>query len=334
MISLLLMAFFGLFSCQGSQERALEVKEWMNPNGKIKVLSTIAMINDIVKRIGGEYVDAHTLIIGELNPHSYQLVKGDDEKFRFADLIFFNGLNLEHGPSLKKILYEKSNAIGLGDLISKEYPELILQLNGQTDPHIWMDVALWEKIIPHIVKALQNKDPIHTNDYTQNAKLLSEELQSVHKEIEGIMHAVPAGRRYLVTSHDAFNYFARAYLAEKIEMQNNTWSKRFQAPEGLAPDSQLSSIDIYNIIEHLAKYNIEVIFPESNVSQDSIKKIVDASSAKGINVRIASCHLFADAMGRKGEKGDTYTKMIRHNAELIAYYLNPTSDGLKIEGCP
>jgi len=304
-----------LVSCQ--QDRQADVKRWMESSGKVKVLSTTAMIDSLVREVGGDNVDAHTLIIGELNPHTYQLVKGDDEKFMVADIIFFNGLNLEHGPSLKKTLSEKKNAHGLGNLIYQEHPELILKIDQELDPHIWMDVSLFAETIPHIVRALSEKDPEHKADYEKRGRGLSEKLGKIHEKIKAVLQEVPLEKRYLVTSHDAFSYFARAYLApDQME-----WQERVQAPEGLAPDSQLSLLDIKSVIDHLKRFNIEVIFPETNVSQDSIRKIVDAGKDNGMTIKIAGCPLFADAMGPPGSDGDTYEKMMLHNARTIADYL-------------
>lgn len=297
-----------------------EMKEWQTSNGKVKVLSTIAMINDLVKSIGGEHVDSIVLIKGELDPHSYQLVKGDDEKFVFAQLIFYNGLGLEHGPSLQHHLHTNPKAIALGDKVLEQNPDSILYQKGQLDPHIWMDVSMWSKTIPFILDALIKQDPEHAEAYKANAQNLMQELQTLHEKIHQELQSIPGEKRYLVTSHDAFNYFTRAYLASKDEASDQ-WQIRFAAPEGLAPESQLSVTDIQLIIDHLAKYNIHVLFPESNVSQDSIKKIVNAGKEKGLELTIAKTYLYADAMGREGSDGDTYIKMMKHNAQTIAQYL-------------
>lgn len=308
------------FSCSQG-ERQTEVKRWMEPNGKVKILSTTAMIDDLVRGVGGDNVDAHTLIIGELNPHSYQLVKGDDEKLMNADIIFFNGLNLEHGPSLKKTLYSKNNAFGLGDLIQNEHPGKIISVNKEVDPHIWMDVSLFSEAIKHIVRILSEKDPKNASIYQQKGFSLEKELKDNHDLIAKLLKEVPDNKRYLVTSHDAFNYFAKAYLAEDREKNDDTWRTRVQAPEGLAPDSQLSALDIKAVINHMHKFQIDVLFPETNVSQDSIRKIVDASKEKGLSLKIATCPLYADAMGPKGSEGESYEKMMLHNAKTISRYL-------------
>ena len=315
-----ILPFLLMIACSQSDchLRTSELNQWRTNNGKIKVLSTIAMIDDVVKQIGGEYVDSLTLIKGELDPHSYQLVKGDDEKFAFADLVFYNGLGLEHGPSLQHHLHSNEKAIALGDQLDLS---LLLRCNGQFDPHIWMDISLWAKIIPFIVDALSKHDPAHANTYQANGETLSKEMTEIHDEVLQQLQLIPPEKRYLVTSHDAFNYFTRAYLATVDETTMASWQKRFAAPEGLAPESQLSSADIRLIINHLQKHNIHVLFPESNVSKDSIRKIVQAGKEKGLDLTIATVYLYADAMGSPGSDGDTHLKMIQHNAKTIAEYL-------------
>lgn len=319
--ALLAIIFVG---CAGGDSTHKSTREWMQPNHQLKVLSTIAMIDDLVRQIGGEYVDPAILIKGELDPHSYQIVKGDDEKLAFADLIFFSGLGLEHGPSLQGYLLNHEKAIGLGDRLIGEEPPLLLYFRGQSDPHIWMDIALWARVVPYIAETLAKKDPAHAEVYHLNANNLLQTMMKVHQQVKEEMQRIPQSKRYLVTSHDAFNYFTRAYLAEPGE-DVKVWGERFAAPEGLAPESQISTTDIQNIIAHLSRYKIHVIFPESNVNRDSIKKIVQAGQQKGLNVRINEIPLYADAMGKPGSDGDTYLKMIQHNAKVIG-------DGLRQNG--
>lgn len=298
-----------------------ELKQWMQPNGKVKVLCTIAMIEDLVKEVGGSYVDTLVLVKGELDPHTYQLVKGDDEKLAFADLIFYNGLGLEHGPSLRESLANNPSAIEFGDLIRAESPALILTYNGSVDPHIWMDVSLWTKTVPYIVETLALEDPEHADFFRERGNRLVKKLTETHQQLKKEMSLVSEKKRYLITSHDAFNYFARAYLGTPSELENGDWQKRFAAPEGLAPESQLSTSDIRHILDHMKQYQIRVIFPESNVSQASIRKLLDAGLEEGMVLKITPEHLYGDAMGRPGSSGDTYIKMITHNVQMIAKHL-------------
>lgn len=305
------------------QKRQADFQQWIQNNGKVKVLSTTAMIDDLVKQIGKEHVDTITLIQGELDPHSYQLVKGDDEKLAFAQLIFYSGLGLEHGPSLHHYLEKNPQAVSLGDRITQQEPELALYVQGQKDPHIWMDISLWARAVPFIVEALSQQDPAHAAFYQANGLKLQHEMAEAHQQVKEIMHQVPADKRFLVTSHDAFNYFARAYLSEESEIQTGEWEKRFAAPEGIAPESQLSALHIKDIIEHLKRYQIHLLFPESNVSRDSIRKIVQAGREQGLDIQIACCALYGDAMGPLGSEGDSYLKMILYNAHTLSTHMDP-----------
>lgn len=324
MINRLILACFTLiaflFSSCGNEnsQRHNEFQNWINSNGKVRVLSTTGMINDLVKQIGGDEVLTLTLIQGDLDPHSYQLVKGDDEKLAMADIIFFNGLGLEHGSSMQYQLANNPKAVGVGNLIDSK---AVIYVGNQKDPHIWMDISLWAQTIPFITKALSEKDPAHAELYKKNAERLNHAMIKAHERLKEYMHLIPEEERYLVTSHDAFNYFARAYLSRDSELEGNRWQKRFMAPEGLAPEGQLSTTDIKLIIDHVKAYKIRMLFSESNVSRDSIIKIIQAGKEEGLNVKIACCPLYGDAMGSPGSEGDTYLKMMDYNAKMIASHL-------------
>lgn len=306
----------------GPSPRQQQVQEWMNSSDKLKVLSTTGMVGDLVSQIGGDYVDNLVLITEQLDPHTYQLVKGDDEKLKRASLIFYSGLNLEHGPSLQNALRNNNKASAVGNMVVSHQPASVLNYGGQLDPHIWMDISLWSSAIPDIVAILSHADPQHAKFYALNGERTRDTMLATHQQLRDTLHRIPADKRFLVTSHDAFNYFTRAYLAEDYERIDGTWQKRFAAPEGLAPDSQLSTNDIQAIIDYLDRHHILVLFTESNVSKDSIRKIVDAGVQKGLHLTIATEPLYADAMGPHNSDGDTYLKMMTHNANVIAKHLD------------
>lgn len=294
-----------------------ERQQWMQDEGKIKILSTTAIVDDMVGNIGGEYIDRLVLIQGALNPHSYELVKGDDEKLGCADLIFYSGLGLEHGPSLAAYLEGNGKAFSIGEMIVKEHPDKVLIVDGQIDPHIWMDVSLWSSGAKGIVDHLSRIDPEHAQEYRKRGEAYLKKLQDLDQKLRDEMLLVEEHRRYLITSHDAFNYFSRRYLATDEEVCNGCWQARCTAPEGLAPDGQLSTTDIQNVIDHLVTYQVSVLFPESNLSRDSIQKIHHAGRKKGLDVQIAKSPLFGDTMG----KGDTYEQMMQHNIYVIKEHL-------------
>ncbi len=316
-LSLLICVFcWTLTGCSSSRTpSAIEI--WAEQNGKVKVLSTTGMIDDIVRQIGGDRIDHIALITGEIDPHSYELVKGDDEKLSLAQVIFYNGLGLEHGASLRYQLEHHANAVSVGAAVLEKYPQLILHADKEIDPHIWMDISLWSKIIDPIVDALSRIDSAGKEVYRNRADLLREKMMQEHELIYRELQSVPQEKRYLVTSHDAFNYFTRAYLATPNEKLPEQWKKRFDAPEGLAPEGQLSATDIQAVIDHLIKYHIQIVFPESNVSRDSLRKVVQVCAQKGLAVKISTDALYGDAMGPPGSDADTYLKMIHHDADAM-----------------
>lgn len=299
---------FALFGCQSSPE-GNAFSQWMSPSDRLKVLSTTAMIDDLVAQVGKQRIDHLVLIRGEVDPHSYELVKGDDEKLAFAQIVFSNGLGLEHGASLRMHLEKHAHAVAIGNEIQKRAGERLLYVEEQLDPHVWMDISLWAEGIEPIVNALSEEDPEGADYYRRNGEELYAKMLATHQEVVQLFAAIPLEKRYLVTSHNAFNYFTRAYLSL------GKWeSERCAAPEGLAPDGQLSTIDIQRIIDHLCTYRISVVFSESNVSRDSLKKIVSCCQEKGLQVHICSKPLYGDSMGREAP---TYLDMIAHNARVI-----------------
>jgi manganese/zinc/iron transport system substrate-binding protein len=287
------------------------VHQWMLfDDNKVHVLATTKMCASLVEEVGGEHVHVLTLIEGDLDPHSYQLVKGDAEKFRRADLIVANGLHLEHGRSLEKLL-DQPKTLFLGDKVYEKSPELFLPMDQGVDPHFWMDVSLFSKSVPYIVDALQKKDPKHAEEYAIRGGDLLLKLGRLDNKIRARMGHIPPKMRYLVTSHDAFQYYAKRYLASLEDPSD--WGERFLAPEGVSPDGQIGALDIDKIIRHVLQYQVYTVFAESNISKDSLNKIIEALKQQGIELNLSKEDLFADSMGV-----DTYEKMMDHNSKVIA----------------
>lgn len=309
-LSLFLIIFVSITGCKGPDHR---LKAWMEEDRKVKILSTTAQIGDLVAAIGGDRIAPLVLIMGDLNPHTYELVKGDGEKFERADLIFYNGLGLEHGASLSSLLQANPKALSIGEWIAAQYPDLILENDNVVDPHIWMDIFLWEKAIDPIQEQLSAIDPEGASYFFQRAETLRAKMIEVDEEIRSLIHKIPQEKRYLVTSHDAFHYFARRYLATPGE---ENWALRFAAPEGLAPDGQLNPVDIQAIIDFLKRHQISVLFPESNVNRDSIRKIASAGKELGLEIQICSEALYGDSTS-----GLSYLESMRKNAEVLATHL-------------
>lgn len=313
-IQLGILCFFCVFlgGCSSSPR-----SPGVSASNKVKVLSTTAMVGDLVSKVGGERIFGEVLIIGEIDPHSYELVKGDDEKIDSAAIVFYSGLNLEHGASLRHKLLQHVHAISLGEYIQRQYPDRILLEQDQVDPHIWMDISLWTYALTPISEALCKIDPEGRPYYEQRAQEAFLELMNSHEKLRAQMQKIPEEKRYLVTSHDAFAYFTRAYLSTDEEFFTDGWRKRMAAPEGFAPEGQLGAADLQRIIDYLIQYQGQVVFPESNVSPDALRKIVSACKEKGMNVRISTEVLYGDSMGPPGSMAGSYPGMVECDAMVL-----------------
>ncbi|MCI5052950.1 MAG: zinc ABC transporter substrate-binding protein [Simkaniaceae bacterium] len=286
-----------------------EISRWMMEKERPKVLSTTGIVGDLVKQIGGVQIVHTTLIEGELDPHTYELVKGDSEKLSCADLIFANGLGLEHGASLHAYLEESDKVHQLASTLPQKD---LIKIDGQWDPHVWMDVSLWMQTANGVAERLAEKLPEHAETFRERARTVMAALNKLDSEMCALFKAIPEERRYLVTSHDAFNYFAKRYLSDGEDP-----SERFFAPEGLSPDGRLTTGDIERILNCLKRFGIGVVFPESNVSLDSLEKVVASARRLGIEVRLSKQFLYGDALGEKGTDQETYIGMMRYNAAAI-----------------
>ncbi len=301
-------AILTLTGCSNARNEKLAA--WMAPGDQPRALSTTGIVGDMVCQIGGDAIEHIVLIAGELDPHSYTLVKGDVEKIARADVIFSNGLGLEHGASLRAQLDGSDKVCALGDALDQER---LLMCDGQIDPHVWMDVSLWSEAIDCVAQRLATLVPDKREAIEGRAASLKEEYAALDAHLCAQFAKISPDRRYLVTSHDAFHYFARRYLIE-----GDQWRDRFAAPEGLSPDGQLSSHDIKKITGFLKEHNVQVVFPESNVSLDSLRKVVNTAEQLGQQVKLSKKELYGDALGAQGSDQETYIDMMRYNGSAIA----------------
>lgn len=297
----LLLLFGFLISCSKQHHEVQNKKQ-------ISVLATTAMIGDLVKQIGKEHVVVDVLIPGALDPHSYELVKGDDEKFSKADLIFYNGLNLEHGISVRRQLKNcQKKIVCVTDVLNKD---ILLEMDGVIDPHVWMDISLWKEALVPIKEKLSELQEENRNEFEENFEKMRVAMEQADMRALEKLHEVTPNRRFLVTSHDAFCYFTRRYLSDGEE----DWRKRCIAPEGLAPEAEMSSFDLKRVLSYIQDYQIRVLFVESNLSSLSVRKLIDAGKKKGLEIRLSEKALYADSMG----SCESYLEMMDHNVSLIA----------------
>ena len=273
--------------------------------GKLEILSTTAMIHSLVKEIVQDYTTTNLLMEGEADPHSYQMKKGDREKIVNADIIFGNGLSLEHNPSLIYLLRDKG-AVFLGDRILKKSKLLIITSQKEIDPHIWMDLSLMKEAVDIIEQEVCQKDPQNKGVYKLNASILKNKMDVLDKKILSLMAEIPEDKRYLVSSHDAFNYFVRRYFNSETE-------GRLFSMQGLSPEAEVSLKRMNKVIDFIKNHKVTTIFYESNLPKDCLYKIIEVCKGFSIEVKICEDPLYGDTLGSM-----TYLEMIEHNANVIA----------------
>jgi manganese/zinc/iron transport system substrate-binding protein len=306
---LLLVSFFVFSGCDVSRFREERKKtlEWMYSNNRLKALCTTVFVGSLVRSVGGEYVDVLDLIPSESDPHMYRLVKGDSEKFTRADVCFHSGLGLEVSLSLNKQL-KKHNSLSVADEIAHQNGCIFL---GTTpDPHMWMDLSLWAVGAKIIAKKLAEVDKKHEKEFLTNAETVEKRLLDLHQKILEKMSAIPEENRYLVTTHDAFHYFAKAYLAENNEKEQAAWMKRILAPEGLAPESEISLQTIREVVSYIKEHHVRSVFVEFAINKDSVEKIVQACDSR---VDLVREPLYSDSI----LSSMTYEKAMEHNSNVI-----------------
>jgi manganese/zinc/iron transport system substrate-binding protein len=279
-------------------------------DGRLYVVTTIGQIADAATIVGGDHVRVDSLMGPGTDPHLYTASARDVDKLRDADVVFYNGLFLE--AQLEDILEQMSErqtvvpvsaGIDEGDLLpSSNYAD-------EYDPHIWFDVTLWAQGVEQIRDTLMEKDPAHAADYEANAAAYLAELAELHDYVQSQAARVPEGQRALVTAHDAFNYFGRAYGFEVLGLQ------------GISTAAEAGTADVQNLADFITTRRIPAIFVESSVPVRNVEAVQAAVRARGFDVRIGG-RLFSDAMGDAGTPEGTYVGMVRHNIDTIVTALS------------
>ncbi|HXT59919.1 MAG TPA: zinc ABC transporter substrate-binding protein [Pirellulales bacterium] len=270
----------------------------------IRVTATTGMVADLAKHIGGEHV-AVTQLMGEgIDPHLYKASPGDVSQLNGADMIFYSGLHLEGkmGDVLARQASKKP-AVAVAEGIAKQ--RLLEVALGVYDPHVWFDVALWSETLASVEAALENFDPPHAAEYRRRAADYRAELAELDAECRKRISEIPREHRVLVTAHDAFHYFGRAYGVE------------VKAIQGISTQAEAGIKKINELVDFIAARKIKAVFVETSVNERNIEALVEGCQAQGHAVTIGG-QLFSDAMGRPGTPEGTYPGMVRHNVEAIA----------------
>jgi manganese/zinc/iron transport system substrate-binding protein len=275
-------------------------------NGNLNIVTTTTLITDLLNQIGGDKLNVQGLMGSGVDPHLYKASAGDVTKLSNADLIFYGGLHLEGKlvDVFEKMESQNITTIAVSDALDKNTLIGSEYFASNYDPHIWFDVHNWELITTFVVQKLSEADPENKAYFEENGKNYLEKLKVLDAEIKSIIETLPKEKRILVTAHDAFNYFGKAYGFEVVGLQ------------GLSTATEAGVQDVQNLSNFIIEKNIKAIFVESSVPRRTIEALQAAVNSKNHHVEIGGT-LYSDALGNAGTAEGTYIGMFKYNVNTI-----------------
>ena len=277
---------------------------WAKP---YTAVATVGMIADVVREVAGERASVVAIIGEGVDPHLYKPTRNDVVTLSAADIVFYNGLMLEGKMSnlLLRLAHKGKPVHAVAETIRDRGDYLMTDAARDYDPHLWMDVQGWIKVVAVISEALSKLDPEHVEEYRSRAAAYSAELETLDAYARDLIGSIPESQRVLVTAHDAFNYMGRAYGLEVRGIQ------------GLSTESEAGVKDIEELVSYLVERRIPAVFVETSVADKNVRALVEGAKARGHELVVGG-ELFSDAMGKAGTYEGTYVGMIDHNVSTIA----------------
>jgi len=278
-------------------------------DSRVRVVCTTGQVGDMLANIGGEHVDVRTLMGAGVDPHLYKATPSDIRLLKGAKIIYYNGLHLEGrlADVLEKLAQRKPT-FAVVEEIHRDHPDRLRQapeFPTNFDPHIWFDVGLWADCAEYAARRLIEVDPDHAADYRRNADDYIARLKKLDAETRSRLAEIPQQQRVLVTAHDAFGYYGRAYDVEVHGLQGIS----------TADEADLGAIN--DLVRLLADRNVKAVFIETSVPSKNIRSLIQGCEAAGHKLVLGG-ELYSDAMGPEGTPEGTYIGMIEYNTNQIA----------------
>ena len=270
---------------------------------KLRVVSTNSIIDDMVQNVGGKHVANYNIVQRGTDPHEYEPRPTDIAATAEADVVFYNGLNLETGGNgwFKKLVQSSKKEFNRDVFaVSKGVKVKYLTTNvNEPDPHAWLDLANGIKYVENINQTLQAKDPQHAAAYQKNTDRYVAQLTKLHTQAQTKFSQIPAEQRLLVTSEGAFKYFSSAYDIPAAYI----WE--------LNTEAQGTPAQMRAVLKQVNQSKVKSLFVESSVSPKSMNKV-----AQETNLPVAST-IFTDSLANEGKPGDTYYTMMKWNLDKV-----------------
>ena len=306
-----LLGLFVLVGCQPAGDAARSSRAFSER--PVRVVATTSIIADLVAVIGGEQVDVQGLMGPGVDPHLYKASEGDVTRMAGADLVVYNGLDLE-GKMTDVFAQMKQRSTPTVALAAESIPDSLLLESpayaGNYDPHVWLDVELWQRAAQHLAQTLAAMDTAHAAMYEANAAAYADTLDQLDAYVHERAVQVPEQQRVLITSHDAFRYFGRAYEFEVRGLQ------------GISTATEAGTADVQRLADFVVDRRIPAMFVETSVPRRGIEAVQAAVRAQGFDVAIGGT-LYGDALGSPDTPAASYVGMVRSNIDTIAEGLLP-----------
>lgn len=274
--------------------------------GKLKVVVTTGFVGDLVKQVGGDRIELEVLMGPGVDPHLYKPTASDISRLSQADVIFYSGLHLEGKMQeiFDKISKSNKKIYAVTDSVLREKLLSPPEFEGNYDPHVWFDVPLWSECVDTVSQSLITHDKSGEKEYTQRVEALKKAHTALHEWVVNKIKELPEKRRILVTSHDAYSYFGRAYSFKVIGIQ------------GISTVTEAGLADMAKMVDYIKEQKVPAIFVESSVSPNTIRRVSEDAKVK------IGGELFSDALGSAGEmrKGfdvGTYEGVVKYNVTTI-----------------
>lgn len=301
----LMLLLLGVAACGKGNDSPANTNTSDADAGPLRVVATIGQLADIAQIVGGDHVQVVGLMGPGIDPHLYVASEGDVDTLQQADIIFYNGLFLEaqmaevfEQLAARKTVTAVAENIDPADLLDWA------QYEDQFDPHVWFDVKLWMKAVEAVRDTYVKYDPDNAADYQANTDAYLTELEALNAYVLEQAERIPTEKRVLITAHDAFHYFGRAYGFEVRGLQ------------GISTATEAGTADVRDLADFIVERQIPAIFVETSVPARNIEALQAAVASQGFDVKIGG-HLFSDAMGDAESGGNTYILMVRKNIDTI-----------------
>ncbi len=275
-------------------------------SGPVQVVATTTIVGDMVRTIGGPEVKVDVLMGPGIDPHLYKASAGDVGRMSDAEAIFFNGLHLEGKMTevLEKMGERGATTVAVAECIPSDQLISLEGYSGLHDPHVWFDVSLWKTTSGCVADTLARLDPTHADVFSKRAADYVGELEALELWIEDRIAGLEPEQRVLVTAHDAFSYFGRAYGFEVRGLL------------GVSTASEAGTADVQRLAEFIVERRIPAIFVETSVPPRYVQALQEAVAARGFDARIGES-LFSDSLGDEKTPAGTYAGTVRANVEAI-----------------